>query len=104
MGRCSTGCRMWWGTSTAARTAPIACMRRAGGSRRPAACATCTMPTGRSWRYAWDFAGQLVEVTRPDGQTVSFAYDALGRRVRKTFAGKATRYVWDGNDLVHEMK
>ena len=61
------------------------------------------LPDGRSWKYTWDFAGQLVEVTRPDGQAVSFAYDALGRRVRKAFGGKATRYVWDGNDLVHEL-
>ena len=61
------------------------------------------LPDGRSWKYAWDFAGQLVEVKRSDGQRVSFAYDALGRRVRKGFAGKATRYVWDGDDLVHEL-
>ncbi len=58
---------------------------------------------GERWRYAWDLAGHLVEVTRPDGQVVSFAYDALGRRVHKTFAGKTTRFVWDGNDLVHEL-
>jgi RHS repeat-associated protein len=58
---------------------------------------------GKRWTYTWDFAGQLVEVTRPDGQKVGFAYDALGRRVRKAFAGKTTRYLWDGNDLVHEV-
>ncbi len=58
---------------------------------------------GRSWQYAWDQAGQLVTVVRPDGQRVSFAYDALGRRVRKTFGERTTRYVWDGNDLVHEV-
>ena len=23
--------------------------------------------------------------------------------MRKTFAGKTTRFVWDGNDLVHEV-
>jgi YD repeat-containing protein len=51
------------------------------------------LPDGRSWKYAWDFAGQIVEVMRRDGQRVSFAYDALGRRVRKSFAGKVTRYV-----------
>jgi RHS repeat-associated protein len=61
------------------------------------------LPDGRSWRYAWDLAGQLVEVTRPDGRVVSFAYDALGRRVRKASGGKSTRYVWDGNDLVHDV-
>ncbi|MEO7330857.1 MAG: DUF6531 domain-containing protein, partial [Minicystis sp.] len=59
---------------------------------------------GKRWVYSWDHAGQLVEVTRPDGETVTFAYDALGRRVRKTFAGTTTTYVWDGNDLIHEVK
>jgi RHS repeat-associated protein len=61
------------------------------------------MPDGARWRYAWDHAGQLREVVRPDGQRVTFAYDALGRRVRKTFGGRTTTYVWDGNDLVHEL-
>ena len=58
---------------------------------------------GKRWGYAWDHAGQLCEVTRPDGEKVTFAHDPLGRRVRKTFAGKTTGYVWDGNDLVHEI-
>jgi RHS repeat-associated protein len=61
------------------------------------------LPDGRVWKYEWNLAGQLMEVRRPDGQIVSFAYDALGRRVRKTFAGRTTRFVWDGNDLVHEI-
>lgn len=62
------------------------------------------LPDGRTWKYAWDLAGQLVAVTRPDGQVVELGYDALGRRVSKTFAGKTTRFVWDGNDLVHEVR
>ena len=33
---------------------------------------------------------------------MTFAYDALGRRVRKTFAGRTTTFVWDGDELVHE--
>jgi RHS repeat-associated protein len=61
------------------------------------------MPEGRSWKYAWDHAGQLEAVTLPDGQKGTFAYDALGRRVRKTFAEKTTTYVWDGEELVHEL-
>jgi RHS repeat-associated protein len=61
------------------------------------------LPDGRSWKYAWDHAGQLEAVTRPDGQEVRFTYDALERRVTKTFAGTTTRYVWDGDELVHEL-
>ena len=61
------------------------------------------LPDGRRWDYSWDHAGQLQEVTRPDGQKVAFAYDALGRRVRKTFGERTTSYVWDGDELVHEV-
>jgi RHS repeat-associated protein len=61
------------------------------------------LPDGRSWKYAWDHAGQLEAVTRPDGQEVRFTYDALQRRVTKTFAGKMTLYVWDGDAIVHEL-
>src|SRR6185503_12089366 len=60
------------------------------------------MPNGKHWRYEWDFADQLIAVTRPDGQKVTFAYDPLGRRVCKIFMGRTTTYVWDGHDLVHE--
>ncbi|MBO0933308.1 DUF6531 domain-containing protein [Fibrella aquatilis] len=54
------------------------------------------------WHYRWNGAGMLTEVTRPDGQTVQFGYDALGRRVSKTFRGKTTRWVWDGDKPLHE--
>jgi RHS repeat-associated protein len=61
------------------------------------------LPEGEAWRYHWDGAGQLREAVRPDGEVVSFGYDALGRRVRKTFLGHTTIYVWDGNQVVHEV-
>ena len=57
---------------------------------------------GARWIYRWSPAGRLDEVVRPDGRTVRFAYDALGRRVRKEFEGTVTEFVWDGDDLVHE--
>jgi YD repeat-containing protein len=41
-------------------------------------------------------------VERPDGQTVRFEYDALGRRTAKIFDGRVTRWVWDGNTPLHE--
>ncbi|HKO94990.1 MAG TPA: RHS repeat-associated core domain-containing protein, partial [Polyangiaceae bacterium] len=44
----------------------------------------------------------LAKVTRPDGSEVSFGYDSLGRRVRKTYRGQTTRWVWDGNVPLHE--
>jgi len=61
-----------------------------------------TLSDGATWKYTWDAHGRLSEVARPDGKVVRFAYDAFGRRVSKSFEGKTTEYVWDGDDLVHE--
>src|SRR3954470_11794023 len=44
----------------------------------------------------------LAAVERPDGTTVSFAYDALGRRIAKIYRGKTTHWIWDGNVPLHE--
>jgi RHS repeat-associated protein len=64
-------------------------------------------PNGDEWSYAWDAAGMLVKVVRPDGCVVEFEYDALGRRVTKKlttrqFKSRVTRWVWDGNNPLHE--
>ncbi|MFY1831921.1 DUF6531 domain-containing protein [Myxococcus fulvus] len=56
----------------------------------------------RRWSYVWNGFGLLARVVRPDGEAVEFEYDALGRRVAKTFRGKTTRWVWDGNVPLHE--
>ena len=48
--------------------------------------------------------GSLREVGRPDGQPVTFTYDALGRRISKTFQGITTRWLWDGNTPLHEWR
>jgi hypothetical protein len=37
-----------------------------------------------------------------DGSEVTFEYDALGRRIAKTYRGQTTRWVWDGNVALHE--
>ena len=57
---------------------------------------------GTGWRYDWQSDGMLARVVRPDGKEVAFAYDALGRRIRKTYAGTTTHFVWDGNVPLHE--
>ncbi|MDI3291662.1 RHS repeat-associated core domain-containing protein, partial [Polyangium sp. 15x6] len=62
------------------------------------------LPDGRRWRYEWNALDQLVAVVRPDGKRVTFAYDPFGRRVWKENGGTRTRYVWDGDDLVHELR
>jgi RHS repeat-associated protein len=59
-------------------------------------------PDGRSYRYEWNDAGLLVKVVRPGGSAVAFAYDALGRRVSKSYRGRTTYWVWDGETPLHE--
>jgi len=54
------------------------------------------------WEYEWTGRGTLKQVTRPDGKTVRFEYDALGRRTAKIFKGQITRWVWDGKNPMHE--
>ena len=56
----------------------------------------------QAWKYHWNSAGMLEEVVRPDGSTVSFKYDALGRRIEKRLFNRKTRWVWDGNVPLHE--
>jgi YD repeat-containing protein len=45
----------------------------------------------------------LTKVTRPDGLEVTFTYDALGRRVTKKSADAETRWIWDGDVILHEL-
>ena len=54
------------------------------------------------YAYVWQANGMLRSVTRPDGKTVTFKYDALGRRKEKRFDGRIHRYLWDGNVVLHE--
>jgi RHS repeat-associated protein len=61
-----------------------------------------TTAQGQQWHYAWHAAGHLSEVVRPDGGIVRFTYDALDRRVSKRYQGQVTRWVWDGNTILHE--
>ena len=58
-------------------------------------------PTGR-WRYEWNARDELLAVVRPDGGRVEFVYDPVGRRVAKRYRGKLTRWLWDGEQPLHE--
>jgi RHS repeat-associated protein len=59
-------------------------------------------PDGATWLYEWNGAGMLAKVTRPNGHIVEFQYDALARRTLKSYRGKTTRWIWDGNVPLHE--
>lgn len=60
--------------------------------------------TGEKWTYQWNATGMLSRVFRPNGDTVDFVYDALGRRVSKRYKSTTTHYVWQGDVVLHEYK
>ena len=58
--------------------------------------------TGAQWQYEWKGNGMLRKVVRPDGRCICFEYDALGRRLSKSYDGDLTRWIWNGNVPLHE--
>lgn len=52
--------------------------------------------------YEWQANGMLAGVRTPDGRTITFGYDALGRRVSKRTGDTVHRFGWDGNVVLHE--
>jgi RHS repeat-associated protein len=53
-------------------------------------------------RYTYDSRDQLVRADLPDGVWTA-DYDALGRRTRKTWAGRTTEYYWNHDQLLGEL-
>jgi RHS repeat-associated protein len=58
--------------------------------------------------YAWDARNRLVGINGFDAQcdalSVTFSYDALGRRTGKTINGRTVQYLYDGDDIVQEIE
>jgi RHS repeat-associated protein len=52
--------------------------------------------------YQWDARGRLTGAALPSGQTVSYGYDALGRRASRTAGGVTTNFLYDGLDVVRD--
>jgi RHS repeat-associated protein len=52
--------------------------------------------------YRYDCQHRLIGLTRPDGKTASYQYDAFGRRIRKTVDDVTTEFFWQGDHLVAE--
>jgi RHS repeat-associated protein len=62
-----------------------------------------TDPSGTT-QYAWDFENRLKQVTLPNGNTVAYKYDALGRRIQRTpGAGVSTNFIYDGHDAIRDL-
>lgn len=49
--------------------------------------------------YQWDARGRLKQAALPNGQTVGYGYDALGRRSSRTANGVTTNFLYDGTDV-----
>jgi RHS repeat-associated protein len=58
---------------------------------------------GEDLTFTWNSLGELVSVTSSVTGTVSYAYDALGRRVRLTDATGTTHFVWDRQTVVADL-
>ncbi|WP_437620333.1 RHS repeat-associated core domain-containing protein [Sorangium sp. So ce1151] len=63
----------------------------------------------RAWSYRWDGCGMLRSIETPDGRRVEFTYDSFARRVQKRISSRdgrseTTRFVWDGDQLLHELR
>ncbi|MGH9907881.1 MAG: RHS repeat domain-containing protein, partial [Pyrinomonadaceae bacterium] len=57
-----------------------------------------------SWTYSWDYENRLKQASRSSGVIVTYAYDALGRRIQRTSStGGTTRFVYDGADVVLDL-
>jgi RHS repeat-associated protein len=52
--------------------------------------------------YQWDTRGRLTSVALPNGQSVSYGYDALARRTSRTASGVTTSFLYDGQDVVRD--
>ncbi|WP_085695471.1 MULTISPECIES: RHS repeat-associated core domain-containing protein [unclassified Pseudomonas] len=52
--------------------------------------------------YRYDSQHRLIGLTRPDGTSASYQYDAFGRRIRKTVDGQSTEFFWQGDHLIAE--
>ncbi len=55
-------------------------------------------------QFGWDFENRLTRVVTPSSGSVSFKYDALGRRVQSAPAsGVSANFVYDGQDVVKDL-
>jgi RHS repeat-associated protein len=65
---------------------------------------TSKTDAGGTWAYSWDFENRLTQVLKPNGVSVSYKYDALGRRIRRIpSAGVSTNFVYDGQEVIKDL-
>ncbi|WPN31879.1 RHS repeat-associated core domain-containing protein [Pseudomonas sp. P5_109] len=52
--------------------------------------------------YSYDSQHRLIGVSTTDGKSVSYRYDAFGRRTSKTVDDHTTQFFWQGDQLIAE--
>ncbi|QPQ30175.1 RHS repeat-associated core domain-containing protein [Lysinibacillus sp. JNUCC 51] len=57
---------------------------------------------GDTWKYEYNGNGMMSKVIMPDNTEVTFKYDSIGRRIEKCSNEKITKFIWDGNTILHE--
>lgn len=50
--------------------------------------------------YRWDARGRMTQAALPNGQTVDYNYDSLGRRISRSTGSSSTAFLYDGDDIV----
>lgn len=53
--------------------------------------------------FDWDHRGRLVKATLPNGQEITYKYDAANRRVSRTSSGTTTQFLYDMMDVVLDI-
>ncbi|MCH9683100.1 MAG: hypothetical protein K0V04_16825 [Deltaproteobacteria bacterium] len=53
------------------------------------------------WRLTWNDTHQLVRLDNPAGETWTYDYDPLGRRLGKSDGTRTFAYTWDQDRLLH---
>jgi len=56
--------------------------------------------SGAATTYNYDSENELTSVVLPGGQTATYKYDALGRRIYRSFGGTTYQYVYDNQDIL----
>jgi len=63
------------------------------------------MTRDASKRYEYDWANRLIKVNTLYGSTIAtYTYDALNRRVTKSYGGHTTAYIYNGGQVIEEYE
>lgn len=54
------------------------------------------------WKFSWDAMDQLRTVAKPDGETWTYTYDPLGRRISKRGPQGETKFLWDRQVVIQD--